>query len=189
MKLHVGYLSIIFSLSLIGSGPVLAQYVGGNAGGQSASTEAAKVQDWFGKYDNIRRQAQMSPQERARSDAMMSKGLSMFVAGDEKTEMQAFLRKLVQKNTAAADQLKQMPLYPETEKLHRGYYQYFTQAARVFNDYITVQNNPLAADAQGKSVAAGLLQGKSNLEMIDQNNKALDAQLRQQFNIALYHYP
>ncbi|HEY9716567.1 MAG TPA: hypothetical protein V6C69_03780, partial [Trichormus sp.] len=77
----------------------------------------------------------------------------------------------------------------ETKELHIGYYQYFKSAAGIFNDYIAVQNNPLAADAQGNSIAAGLITRKSNLEMLDQRNKAIDAGLRQQFGIAPYHYP
>jgi hypothetical protein len=198
MKRQVGYLAIFLSLSLIGivsAGPVAAQYMGGNAGNaggapqQAPATPVPKIQEWFNHYDNIRRQAQMNPQEKAQSDAMMSKGLSIFMPGDDKAAMQGFLRTMIQRYDAAQAQLKGLPLYPETKELHIGYYQYFKSAAGIFNDYIAVQNNPLAADAQGNSIAAGLLTRKSNLEMLDQRNKAIDAGLRQQFGIAPYHYP
>ena len=119
---------------------------------------------------------------------MMSKGLSVIIPGEEKASAQAFLSKLVQKNTSAAEQLKQLPLFPETEYLHKGYYQYFTKAAQLFRDYITVQNNLFAADSQGKALAGGLVQRKQDLEELDRSNKALDAQIRQKFNVPAYRY-
>lgn len=189
MRQRLLLVGISLSLILGGGAPIFAQYTGA-AGAQAASagTNPQAVLGWFSRYDAIRRQAQMTPAERSKADAMMSQGLSVIIPGEEKVAAQAFLSRLVQKNSVAANQLKQLPLYPETENLHRGYYKYFTDAARLFQDYITVQNNLFAVDGQGKALAGGLVMRKQALEELDQANKALDARLRQQFGVAAYRY-
>lgn len=149
----------------------------------------ANIQQWFVSYDQVRRAAQMNPQERQKADGLLSKGLSIIVPGEEKVATQALLTKLVNKYQMATDQMKRLPLYPETEKLHRGYYQYFNEARKLFSDYLKVQTNLFVVDEQtGKPLAGGLMLRKQNLEMLDQNNKALDEQLRNQFGIAPYQY-
>ncbi len=153
---------------------------------------AAQIQGWFQRYDQVRRQAQMTPQEKQRADGLLSKGmtgLGSMLAGDEKQATQNLLNKLVGKYQTAAEQMKSMPLFPETERLHRGYYQYFSDARQLFSDYLRVQSNLFAMDEQTGKPVAGLLMGrKQNLEALDMNNKALDEQLRQQFGIAPYRY-
>lgn len=149
----------------------------------------ANIQQWFSNYDQVRRAAQMNPQERQKADGLLSKGLSIIVPGDEKVATQALLNKLVNKYQMATEQMKRLPLYPETEKLHRGYYQYFNEARKLFSDYLRVQTNLFVVDEQtGKPVAGGLMLRKQNLEMLDQNNKALDEQLRNRFGIGPYQY-
>jgi len=150
------------------------------------------IMEWFQRYDQVRRQSQMSPAEKQKADGLMSKGmtgLGAMLAGDEKAATQNLLTKLVNKYQSAAEQMKQLPLYPETERLHRGYYQYFSDARRLFSDYLKVQSNLFAMDEEtGKPVAGLLMARKQNLEQLDMSNKALDEQLRQQFNIPPYRY-
>jgi hypothetical protein len=187
MRLQLTCLILTTSISFGFISPALAQY-DGQAAQATAATPQKEIQSWFKSYDAVRRQAQMSPQDRAKCDKVMSQGLAMFMPGEEKTEIQAFLRTLVEKNSTAAQQLKQLKLFPETKALHIGYYQYFTTASALFNDYIRVQDHPLSKDQNGGSLAAGLVGRKANLEALDQNNKALDAQLRQQFGIPPYKF-
>ncbi|HEY9784081.1 MAG TPA: hypothetical protein V6D17_01680 [Candidatus Obscuribacterales bacterium] len=147
------------------------------------------IQQWFQKYDQVRRQAQMNPAERQKADNLLSKGLSIIVPGEEKVVTQNLLNKLVLRYQTAAEQMKLLPLYGETERLHRGYYQYFCDAGKLFSDYLKVQNNLFAVDeATGKPLASTLMQRKQSLEMLDQGNKALDEQLRNQFGIPPYQY-
>lgn len=158
----------------------------------NAGRNGPYIQQWFQRYDLVRRQAQMSPAEKAKADGLMSKGMSglgAMLAGDEKIATQNLLNKLVGKYHTAAEQMKALPLYPETERLHRGYYQYFSDAKRLFSDYLKVQSNLFAMDEEtGKPVASLLMARKQNLETLDMNNKAQDEQLRQQFNIPPYRY-
>jgi hypothetical protein len=154
----------------------------------AAATSSAVLKDWFSKYDEIRREAQMNPVDKQKADSMLSKGLAMFMPGPEKMEIQTLLQKLQLKNSIAADKLKKLNLYPETKALHFGYYQYFNDAQTLFGDYLKVQDNLMAKDAQGNSVMGQLMGRKAALEQLDIKNKALDEQLRQQLVIAPYRY-
>ncbi|MBX9666380.1 MAG: hypothetical protein K2X93_02130 [Candidatus Obscuribacterales bacterium] len=175
--------------------PQTAMPVGFSQGARGAAPSGAQdesraqaVATWFRRYDDVRRKAQMNESDRAKADKLMSKAFSMFIPGEEKNQAQKLLTSLVARYSAASDAMKQLPLYPETDRLHRGYYQYFSTARQLFSDYLTVQANPLAQDATGNPVAAGLLNRKQSLEALDQANKALDAQLRSQWNVPAYEY-
>lgn len=196
MKWQTSVLSAILTLAALSSLSAEAQRVAAPDGNAMASGNAPigapmgdnHVGQWFYKYDAIRRAAQMNPQERQRADNLMSKGLSIVVPGPEKAITGQLLVKLVNKNRLAADQMKGLPLYKETEQLHRGYYQYFATAQGLFADYLKVQNDILARDNNGAMIAGGLMNRKQQLAALDENNKQLDAQLRQQFNIPAYRY-
>ena len=160
-------------------GATASSYVG-------ASTDTVK--QWFQQYDTVRRQAQMKPDERSRADRLLSNGLSMIVPGPEKIDSQQLLTKLVTRYGLARQQLERLPVLPETKELHRGYYQYFTEAQRLFSDYLKVQDNLFAADDSGKPIAGQLIERKTFLESLDARNKYIDAQLRQRFAIPNYRY-
>ncbi len=109
--------------------------------------------------------------------------------GPDKRESAALFQLLEQKNANADTQLKNLPLYPETEQLHRGYHQYFHDTASLFADYLQVQNNLMTTDPNtGKPLMGSLLNRKKMLEDLDVNNKSLDADLRNRFRIAPYQY-
>lgn len=177
------------------------QYQSGNAGspqfsGQMPSAASAnpnfnrsssqQLRQWFGAYDLVRKQAQMSPSEKDRADNLLSQGLSVFVPGPNKTQAQKLLTGLVDKYQVAIVKMKAMPLYPETEKLHRGYYQYFSDAKTLFSDYLRVQDNLMVKDEHGKGIMPQLMTRKANLENLEMQIKQLDSDLRGQFGIAPY---
>jgi hypothetical protein len=191
MKWQTSVLSAILTiafLSSVGADAQRAAAPDGAIASGNAPMGDNHVAQWFAKYDAIRRAAQMTPQERQRADNLMSKGLSIVVPGPEKAITGQLLVKLVNKNRFAADQMKGLPLYKETEQLHRGYYQYFATAQGLFADYLKVQGDILARDNNGAMIAGGLMNRKQSLAALDENNKELDAQLRQQFNIPPYRY-
>lgn len=193
MKWQTSVLSAMLTIAALSSVGAEAQRAAAPDGPNTIASGNAPMGDnhvamWFAKYDAIRRAAQMNPQERQRADNLMSKGLSIVVPGPEKAITGQLLVKLVNKNRFAADQMKGLPLYKETEQLHRGYYQYFATAQGLFADYLKVQTDILARDANGAMIAGGLMNRKQSLAALDENNKELDAQLRQQFNIPPYRY-
>lgn len=155
----------------------------------SQDADPSTIRQWFKNYDLVRRQAQMSPQERRQADTMLSKGMSLLAPGPEKTSSQQLLTKLVVKYNRACQQLEHLPLLPQTEQLHRGYHQYFSSAKNLFTDYLRVQNNLFAVDSRtGNPIAGQLMERKASLEALDQQNKYLDEQLRQKFGIPPYQY-
>lgn len=153
-----------------------------------SATDAATVKQWFNNYDMVRRQAQMNPKERARADYFLSKPLAMVMPGGEKTETKKLLTSLVERYNVAAEQMTRLPQLPETAQLRMGYFQYFMTARNLFMDYVKVQDNIFATDPAGNALASTLMVRKQNLEMLDNNNKALDAQLRQRLGIAAFQY-
>ena len=147
------------------------------------------IKSWFNFYDQIRRQAQLSPAERQRADQIMGRGLSIFMPGEDKILAQNLLVDLIKRYDIAAQQMAHLQIISATEQLHRAYYQYFIDAKKLFSDYLKLQNDLLATDPNtGQPVASGLVERKENLAMLDQNNKMLDEKLRQQYGIAPYQY-
>jgi len=152
-------------------------------------TNPESLKKWFQAYDSIRRQAQMSPHEKQKADSMMSQGLSVVIPGAQKAETQQLLSSLVNRYQTACGKLKNLPFYPETGDLHKGYYQYFNQAGNLFSDYLKVQDNLFAVDEQsGKPLASQLMARKEALETLDRRNKYIDSQVRSQVGIAPYEY-
>ncbi len=147
------------------------------------------IKSWFASYDQIRRQAQLSPAERQKADEIMGKGLSIFMPGADKVLAQNLLANLVKRYDVAVQQMASLPVIPATEQLHRAYYQYFVDARRLFSEYLKLQDDLLATDpSTGQPVASGLVERKENLAMLDENNKILDGRLRQQYSIPAYQY-
>lgn len=162
-------------------------YSPGNAQA-GAPTDPQAIYAWFGRYDQVRRKAQMSPQERQKADNLLTKGLSIFVPGPEKAAGQMLLSNLVRKYQIAVAELKQLPLYPETEQLHRGYFQYFSNAQGLFEDYLRVQDNMFAKDNQGRSIMSELMGRKQALEVLEGQCKELDGQLRARLRVKPYAF-
>ncbi len=147
------------------------------------------IKNWFNSYDQIRRQAQLSPSERQKADEIMGKGLSIFMPGADKALAQNLLADLVKRYDTAVQEISKLQVIPATEQLHRAYCQYFVDARRLFSDYLKLQDDLLATDPNtGQPVASGLVERKENLASLDQNNKLLDERLRQQYGIPAYQY-
>jgi hypothetical protein len=152
---------------------------------------ADKVCDWFAKYDTIRHQAQMSPQEKERSSTLLTQGMTANLFKSEQGERDkvaasALLRKMVDRYRLAATQMQQLPEIGETKKLQRGYLQYFKNAGDLFSDYLKIQGNLFATDGNGNSIVGQLQQRKGDLETLDVANKDLDGKLRTKFKVAPY---
>lgn len=149
----------------------------------------AEIKQWFVSYDQIRRQAQMTPRERQDADNLMQKGLSVLMPGEEKIVAQAMLTKLVNKYTQAVTAMGGLPLYTQTLPVHRGYFQYFTSAGQLFSDYLKVQNDLFVVDAStGQPLLSQLMQRKQQLADLDTQIKQVDKQVRSQFGVPAYQY-
>lgn len=163
-------------------------YYAGPRPGNGAPGKTMSVAQWFNAYDSVRRQAQMNPVEKQRADALLSKGMSMMMPGDDKIQARAMLNSMVARYQKASSQLKQIPQLQQTANLHMSYYQYFSTAGNLFADYIRVQDNLFQTDTSGQPLAASLLQRKKALEALEAQCKLVDAEVRAQFKIAPYRY-
>lgn len=170
------------------------QMGGGQAAMQAQPRPAAaaspqdqvRIGQWFAAYDQIRHAAQMSPQEKAYSDKLLSSKLSMFIPGPEKVAAQNLLGEMVTRYDKASGALRGLQSLPQTLQLQKGYYQYFTTARGLFADYLKVQQNVLATDQSGNPIAASLMPRKMQLEQLEAGVKQLDAQLRSQYGVRPY---
>lgn len=147
-----------------------------------------KVLNWFNSYDEIRRQAQLSPEERAQADSLLGKGLAILSPGPDKDAARILLQKMVNNYTVATQQMSELFVLPETEALHKGYSEYFSTAKNLFTDYLTVQDNFFAQDGNGKPVIQSLLERKERLEQINAYVHDLDSKTRAQFGVSPYRY-
>lgn len=147
------------------------------------------IGQWFTRYDQIRFDAQMSPIERQQADSLMSRGFSVLVPGENKIATKQLLTTMVQRYQRACAQMRDLPIIPQTQQLQTSYFNYFNTAGNLFADYLRVQDNLFQTDANtGTPLAAGLLQRKQNLEMLEAQCKQIDGQARAQFGIPPYRY-
>lgn len=150
--------------------------------------QQAKVFQWFQKYDDVRRRAQMNPVEKQQADSILGKGLSILMPGPEKLAAKDILARLVTRYDNATKALEALPSTNETKRLQQGYYQYFSNARALFSDYLRVQDNLMAKDANGQPIMAQLMQRKQGLEQLERACKDADAQSRAAFGVPAYQY-
>ncbi|MBY0357623.1 MAG: hypothetical protein K2W82_06445 [Candidatus Obscuribacterales bacterium] len=190
MQLRYGFL--VFAL--VGSfaacpQPGYGQYSSYQNEPQAANSKPSnKLSGWFQRYDDVRRRAQMNPVQKQQADAILSRKLSLFMPGPEKMAGKEILTNLAQRYQQAAASLRALPVIPETKKLQQAYFQYFDTAMNLFVDYLRVQDNLLAVDANGQAIAGQLIQRKASLESLEQYCKQLDGELRASYGVAPYRY-
>lgn len=151
-------------------GLVVACLIGGTpaTGAPSGTKNKAAVTEWFKKYDQIRRDAEETSQERYQT---------LFLGENKPDEKNAALAKdMVGKYTRAAAAMKQLPQVPETRELHKGYLSYFTSARQLFAEFLKAQKIV-------PYTIKHLVPSKNNLSNLDKANKKLDADLREIFGI------
>lgn len=155
---------------------------------KASPQDMAKVGQWFQKYDEVRRKAQMNPNEKQQADGILGKGLSILWPGQDKIAAREIMSKLVTRYDIAVKSLESLQSTPETKRLHQGYYQYFATARGLFSDYLKVQDNLMAKDNNGQPIMSQLMQRKVALESLEHACKELDATTRAQYGIPAYRY-
>lgn len=170
--------------------PGLAHQLNKASKGQAAQASVPlDVPQWFNRYDQIRREAQMTAEERDQANELLSKGFSPLRPENEKVATKNLLTKLVGKYRSARLAMKNLPTLPQTQKLHNGYSQYFSTAGDLFADYLTVQSNLFAKDKQtGRPILGQLLERKDKLQQLNEQIQDIDKQTRKQFDIPGYQY-
>jgi hypothetical protein len=142
----------------------------------TTETEQSKksIVEWFEKYDEIRRSAEMSTGEKLKYGGALKKALKSGGALSDGTKK--FVEKMRAKFEAAAAATKKLPEIPETKDLQEGYVQYFTEMERSFAECITIQEiTPDSTKSKSET--------KAKLEKLSAKNKKLDGALREKYVI------
>jgi len=156
---------------------------------KSETEDRMSVRDWFARYDQIRRKAQMTPTERKEASKLVKKGLPRLLFGEDRSAARTLLAKLIARYQAAVAEMRQLPEISQTEDLQDAYLKYFLTARSLFSDYLRVQNSPLATDKNtGERVITRLQKRKEKLGDLDKSAKSLDRRLRKEFDLPPYRY-
>jgi hypothetical protein len=116
------------------------------------------VSEWFNKYDQIRRDAEMT---------MADKWQSMLLQARKPEQKNAALAtRMSAKYGRALFEMKKLGSTPETKALQVGYIEYFATARQLFEDYLVAQK---AVPFSNKS----LVPTKKKLEVLDKKTKEL----------------
>lgn len=136
-----------------------------------------RVSDWFTKYDQIRRNAQMTAEEKAKAHKLMTAALTGNSA--EKAAAKSMLSSMSNRYHRAISSLNNLGALPETTQLQKGYIRYFQTGNQFFQQYqrlMAMNINPAAIQ--------GLDGARKQLTLLDVSNKLLDRKLRKQYAIA-----
>lgn len=126
------------------------------------------VIEWFDKYDQIRRDAEMT---------MADKWQSMLLqARKPEPKNAALATRMSTKYSCALSAMKKLGSRPETKALQVGYIEYFLTARQLFEDYLVAQK---AVPFTNKA----LVPTKKKLEILDKKNKKIDDALRREYII------
>jgi len=132
------------------------------------------VTEWFAKYDQIRRDAEMTMGEKLKYGNALKKALKS--GGKMSKSTHAFAERMLSKYSAAATAMQALSSVPETQELQDGYIQYFTEMERSFQDCISIQEiTPTTAESRAVT--------KEKIEKINAKNKKLDDDLRLKYDI------
>lgn len=129
---------------------------------------SAPVTEWFNKYDQIRRDAEMTPAEKLQSFQLAAKKPQRSNA--------VLASRMVKKYTTALSEMKVLGSIPETKELQDGYVEFFSKARQLFVDYLDAQTHVPFTNCT-------LISTRKNLENLDQTNKKLDRELRKRYMI------
>lgn len=140
---------------------------------QESSEVNSAVKDWFAKYDQIRRDAEMTTGEKMQA---------MRLNADKPQKKNAVLAsKMLAKYTTAVAAMKLLSPISETRELQERYTEYFSRARQLFSDFVDAQTK---IPYPSESLAAG----RKDLEVFDKSNKLLDKELRLKYSISKHKH-
>lgn len=145
---------------------------------QSAETDSAPINpavtEWFEKYDEIRRSAEMKTSEKLKYGSSLKKALKS--GGRLSPTTKEFIERMKTKYAAAYTSLLSLQTPAETRDLQRGYAQYFKDMEESFGGCLDAQE--LSAEE-----TAAKVEKKEKIEALNSANKKLDEGLRKKFGI------
>jgi len=147
----------------------------------SESEQKDAVVDWFKKYDQIRRDAELNFLEKFQTMSFWDKNVDH--AAVLRKRDQEFVERMSAKYARAVEEMRNLPEVLATKELQDGYIDYFDQVHQIFTAYL---KNSTAGETPFSH--STMRERRSALEELDLNNKKLDSELRQKFGIARHRH-
>jgi hypothetical protein len=156
----------------------------GAEGTAAPSDSREQVQAWFAQYDQIRREAEMSMQEKFQAHSLFSKiayekgPLSV----NEKSE--EFAKKMMDRYAEAAKKVTDLPKLAATAELQKGYEEFFSKTSHLFHYLLPAKKKGNEKIATREEVQAK----REELPSLDKKIKEMDAKLRTKFSIRAHRH-
>jgi hypothetical protein len=131
------------------------------------------VSEWFDKYDQIRRDAEMTMGDKWQSLLLQAK--------KPEPNNAALATRMSKKYSRALSEMKKLGSTPETKALQVGYIEYFVTARQLFEDYLVAQKEVPFTNQS-------LVPTKKKLEVLDKRNKEIDDGLRKRHIIRKHRH-
>jgi len=176
--------------AVVAAGATVAEGAEGAAVAEGAEGTAApsdsreQVQAWFAQYDQIRREAEMSMQEKFQAHSLFSKiayekgPLSV----NEKSE--EFAKKMMDRYAEAAKKVTDLPKLAATAELQKGYEEFFSKTSHLFHYLLPAKKKGNEKIATREEVQAK----REELPSLDKKIKEMDAKLRTKFSIRAHRH-
>jgi hypothetical protein len=148
-------------------------------GSSGATPEQQRIITWFSSYDDIRHQAQMTPEEKKAMHKLMSEGEN--ADASQKSQARVILNRMIERYSTAIGRMQNLPAVPETAQLQTAYLNYFKTGRDFFSKYLSDIN-----DGKSVSIEESLKEGRAKLGIMDVGQKMLDRKLRRQNKIQPY---
>jgi hypothetical protein len=147
----------------------------------SDSEKKEAVVDWFKKYDQIRRDAELNLMEKFQTMSFLDKNVEHTAVLRRRDK--DLVERMSSKYAKADEAMRNLPSMTATRELQDGYIDYFSQVHKIFTQYL---KSPAAGEPPCSP--STMRERRSALEELDFKNKKLDTELRQEFGIAKHKH-
>jgi hypothetical protein len=149
-----------------------------------ASESKDQVHAWFTQYDGIRRDAEMTLQEKFQVHSLFAKVADdkKSSSGSEKSEELA--KKMTDRYAEAAKKIHALPELAATAELQKGYEEFFTRSSHLFHDYLSSKTKGNEKIATREEVQAK----REELTAFDKKIKEIDARLRSKYEVRAHRH-
>lgn len=135
---------------------------------ESDRLQKRNVSEWFKKYDQIRRDAEMSMGDRFQ--------VMLMATGMPEKRSITIAARMIDKYKIALVAMKSLKYIEETKELQDGYIKYFDSALHVLRHYVEERKDP-------HFKAQPFFEVEKELQDLDKSNKTLDEHLRKEHSI------
>jgi hypothetical protein len=149
---------------------------------KKSSDSRDQVHAWFKQYDQIRRDAEMTLQEKFQVHSLFAKLGDDKKSSSEKSEDLA--KRMMDRYAEAAKKIHDLPELAATAELKKGYEEFFTRSSQLFQDYMSTNKKGNEKNVTKEEVGAK----KEELTAFDKKIKSIDAGLRTKYGVRAHRH-